>query len=165
LDTLPHSQAAEKMKYWQDILAIPDTMGFCKISYTGSSAETSVKKALTLATRLYSAATGIHLTESQVLDVSRRLDATERAHNAKLGIRRKDDTLPRRFLEEPLPEGPKKGSVYDILDPLLDEFYKASGCNIQTGIPTRETLMRLGLEDVAQDLEKNRIVEVAAISR
>lgn len=165
LDSLPLNEAAEKMKYWQDILAIPDTMGFCKISYTGSSAETSVKKALKLATRLYSSATGIHLTENQVLMVSQRVDATERALNAKLGIRRKDDTLPRRFLEEPLPDGPKKGSVYDILDPLLTEFYKASGCNVNTGIPTRETLAKLGLEDVAEDLQSKRILEVEAISR
>ena len=159
LDSLPLDEAARKLKHWQDIVAIPDTMGFCKFPYIffSGAAEITVKKSLTLGTRLYSSATGIHLTESQVLTVSERVAATERAHNARLGIRRKDDTLPRRFLEEPLPEGPKKGAVYDILDPLLDEFYKASGCDTQTGIPTRETLMRLGLEDVAQDLKSLKV--------
>jgi len=155
LDSLPLDEAARKLKYWQDIVAVPDAMGFCKFPYIffSGSPEITVKKALTLATKLYSSATGIHLTESQVIAVSERIATTERAHNARLGIRRRDDTLPRRFLEEPLPEGPKKGSVYDILDPLLDEFYKANGCDTQTGIPTRETLTRLGLEDIAQDLE------------
>ena len=40
---------------------------------------------------------------------------------------------------------------YDLI---LDEYYRLRGCDLETGIPTRETLERLDLKDVADDLAK-----------
>ena len=34
LDTLPVDEAARKMKFWQDLVCIPDLMGLCKFPYT-----------------------------------------------------------------------------------------------------------------------------------
>ncbi|MGF3498524.1 MAG: aldehyde ferredoxin oxidoreductase C-terminal domain-containing protein, partial [Candidatus Methanosuratincola sp.] len=75
------------------------------------------------------------------------------------GIRRKDDTLPRRFLEEPIPEGPSKGMHTDeqTLNRMLDDFYALKGWDPKTGIPTREKLTRMGLEDVADCLARSGI--------
>jgi len=56
-------------------------------------------------------------------------------------------------LEEPLPEGPKKGQVHDILEPLLDSWYEAHGWDVKTGIPKRERLEKLGLKEMADELE------------
>jgi len=70
----------------------------------------------------------------------------ERLFIAREGITRQDDTLPRRFLEEPLPEGsgPSTGSVLE-LEPMLDEYYCARGWDVETGLPTKEKLEELGL--------------------
>ncbi|MFQ5763173.1 MAG: aldehyde ferredoxin oxidoreductase family protein, partial [Candidatus Bathyarchaeia archaeon] len=107
LENLPTEEAAEKLKFWQEIVALPDIMGVCKFPYVffSSNAEITIKKALTLMTRIYNAATGLTLTEKDLMTTAERVATTERAVNAKLGITRKDDTLPRRFMEEPLTGG------------------------------------------------------------
>ena len=43
--------------------------------------------------------------------------------NKKFGLERKDDTLPERFLKEPLSRGPTKGSTVNI-DKMVNEYYK-----------------------------------------
>jgi aldehyde:ferredoxin oxidoreductase len=37
---------------------------------------------------------------------------------------------------------------------LLDDYYDERGWDIKTGIPTKDTLLELGLGDVAKDLKK-----------
>ena len=37
---------------------------------------------------------------------------------------------------------------------LLDDYYKVRGCDLETGIPTKQKLQQLGLKDVAEDLGK-----------
>ena len=69
----------------------------------------------------------------------------ERAYNGREGARREDDRLPARLLKEPLPDGPHQGSVVP-LERLKDDFYRAFGWDLKTGLPTRETLSRLGLD-------------------
>jgi len=58
---------------------------------------------------------------------------------------RKDDLLPLRF-EEVLKEGGSAGESYPRkeLEKLLDEYYRLRGWSAE-GIPTQETLKRLGL--------------------
>jgi aldehyde:ferredoxin oxidoreductase len=52
-------------------------------------------------------------------------DAIDLDHtfNKSLGMTRKDDTLPDRFLDEPLTEGPTKGATVDI-QKMVDEYYR-----------------------------------------
>jgi aldehyde:ferredoxin oxidoreductase len=72
------------------------------------------------------------------------------------GYRRKDDKLPLHFMEEPIKDGPSKGMVIsrEMLDKMLDDYYAFRGWGKETGIPFKERLVSLGLEDVAQDMEK-----------
>ncbi len=84
-----------------------------------------------------------------------RIVNLKRAYNARLGLDRKDDTLPNRFLKDPMPDGPAKGKVVD-LKPMLDEYYRERGWDVRTGLQKRKTLERFGLTDVAQDLTKHR---------
>jgi aldehyde:ferredoxin oxidoreductase len=155
LEELPVDEAAHKMKFWQDIVGIPDLMGVCKFPYSfySETAEVTFRKVLELLPELYSAATGWEITGDDLKTASERMGTVERAFNSRLGLTAKDDVLPKRFLEEPLPAGPKKGQVMDILEPLKRGFYEAQGWDVETGIPTRNTLERLGLEDIADDLE------------
>ena len=63
-------------------------------------------------------------------------------------------TWPDRFYEEPLPEGPSKGAVLsrDVMERLLDEYYELRGWDKRTSFATREKLVELGLNDVADEL-------------
>ncbi|MEN3057062.1 MAG: aldehyde ferredoxin oxidoreductase family protein [Candidatus Methanosuratincola petrocarbonis] len=103
--------------------------------------------------------TGFGYTLEELTTVAERILDLERAFNVRTGIRRKDDTLPRRFLEEPIPEGPSQGMYTDepTLNKMLDDFYALKGWDPKTGVPTREKLVRMGLEDVADCLNKSGI--------
>jgi aldehyde:ferredoxin oxidoreductase len=69
----------------------------------------------------------------------------KRLFNMREGISRASDILPKRFTEEPMPEGPGKGQLVD-LNPMLDDYYTRRGWDLETGLPTDETLKRLSLE-------------------
>ncbi len=74
-----------------------------------------------------------------------------RAFNVREGATREDDILDYRTMTEEQPIGPAQGKnvTKEMLNEMLDEYYQLRGWDIKTGIPTRETLMRLGISDVA----------------
>jgi aldehyde:ferredoxin oxidoreductase len=92
-------------------------------------------------------ATGINLNPEEYMVTGERIWNLTRLFNVREGISRKDDTLPPRIMEEPSPAGPAKGKVItsEILNKMLDEYYALRGWD-QNGIPTEETLKRLGLK-------------------
>jgi aldehyde:ferredoxin oxidoreductase len=61
-------------------------------------------------------------------------------------------------MEEPIKTGPSRNMVISrkMLDYMLDQYYEFRGWDKQTGIPLREKLIELDLEDVAEDMEKYR---------
>lgn len=86
--------------------------------------------------------------------IGERIVTLERAFNVREGFSRKDDTLPSRFLTEPLERaGPATGEIVRKLDILLDEYYAAMGYTRQ-GIPTVERLRELQLGEVAEEINK-----------
>jgi len=96
--------------------------------------------------RLLSAATGIKdFTDPFYLwHVGERIFNLERMFNVREGLGRKDDVFPKRLKEEPLPDGPGAGQIFEE-KPLLDQYYKARGWDAETGIPGSEKLEELGL--------------------
>jgi aldehyde:ferredoxin oxidoreductase len=91
-------------------------------------------------------ATGLDFDGKSIRNASERIVNLERLYLQELGISRKDDSLPRRFTEEPMPgNSPTSGSVVE-LETMLDEYYEARGWDKETGLPTRETLERLGIK-------------------
>lgn len=102
-----------------------------------------------LAAKFYQAATGMDMTGEELRTSAERVCNLERLFICREGITRKDDRLPPRFLDEPLPEdsGPSAGQVVE-LEPMLDEYYKARGWDVKTGIPLEETLRRLALDSL-----------------
>ncbi len=91
----------------------------------------------------FTMATGRPMDEQGLLTAAERIINLERLYNIRLGLSRKDDTLPERFLREPLPDGHAKGSTVD-LESMLDDYYALMGWDLD-GIPTREKLLELGL--------------------
>ncbi len=89
----------------------------------------------------------------ELMRIGARLVTLKRCFNVREGITRKDDTLPKRFTDEPMPSGPSGGQTVN-LNPMLDEYYSLYGWDVATGIPTRKCLHDLGLDDFAKDLDK-----------
>ncbi|MFN2224804.1 MAG: aldehyde ferredoxin oxidoreductase family protein [Anaerolineae bacterium] len=158
LDKLPILEAAAKLNFWEQVITVPDLMGVCKFAYTyyTETPDVALHRSLHILPALYEAATGFELSREQLLETAARVVNVERAHNCRLGLTAADDTLPPRFTEDPMPEGPSKGKVYDILEPMKTAWYTVEGWDPETGIPRRETLEKLGLDDIADDLETSQ---------
>ncbi|MFW9960075.1 MAG: aldehyde ferredoxin oxidoreductase family protein [Candidatus Thorarchaeota archaeon] len=77
--------------------------------------------------------------------IAERQVTLKRLFNAREGITKKDDQLPERFTKEPMPEGPGKGQTVN-LEPMLHDYYKLRGWDMETGLPTKDTVKRLSLE-------------------
>jgi aldehyde:ferredoxin oxidoreductase len=80
-----------------------------------------------------------------LIEIAERQVTLKRLFNAREGISRKDDTLPKRFTIDPMPEGPGKGQRVN-LEPMLNDYYRLRGWDETTGLPTQETVRRLTLE-------------------
>jgi len=87
--------------------------------------------------------TGYKYTELELEEIAQRIETTIRYFNKREGLSRKDDTLPKRILFEPMPDGPAKGRfiTQEGLDKMLDEYYEVRGWN-KNGIPTEATLSK-----------------------
>ena len=70
------------------------------------------------------------------------------------GITREADSLPRRLMEDPLPDGPAKGMVIekDTIEMLKDAYYEIRGWDKETGKPTVEKLKALKLDELIEDI-------------
>jgi aldehyde:ferredoxin oxidoreductase len=97
--------------------------------------------------KIINAITGKSYTVEDLMRIGFRVMTLERMFNAREGLLRKDDYLPQRFIEEPLPDGPHKGSVVPM-EELLDEGYQALGWDKTTGIPLMESLKALSLDQL-----------------
>ncbi len=86
-----------------------------------------------------------------VKSAAERISHLRRAYNHRLGVTRKEENLPPRLLEEPMPTGPSKGGLPD-LDIMLDDYYKFRGCDKETGYPLESKLKELQLDFVVEDL-------------
>ena len=81
--------------------------------------------------------------EARMQETGERIWNLEKLFNLKAGLGKKDDTLPKRILEEPADVGTGKGLVCR-LDEMLPEYYELNGWDAE-GVPTKATLERLGL--------------------
>ncbi|MGD8971557.1 MAG: aldehyde ferredoxin oxidoreductase C-terminal domain-containing protein, partial [Desulfobacterales bacterium] len=105
---------------------------------------------------LYFYITGKKLSWKELLEISERIWHLTRAFNAReiKGFGRRWDYPPKRLSQDPIKTGPNQGRCIPMEDIefLLDAYYKARGWD-EKGIPTRETLERVGLKDVADVME------------
>jgi aldehyde:ferredoxin oxidoreductase len=95
---------------------------------------------------------GVSLNEKEYLKVGERIWNLVRLFNIReAGISRKDDTLPERMFEEPLPMPPKGEEKVNLpreaFDRMLSEYYYMRGWD-DNGIPTKEKLVELNLDKI-----------------
>jgi len=82
----------------------------------------------------------------ELKNLGARVVSLTRMFNVREGFERKDDTLPKRFLENPLPDGPAKGEVVH-LEPMVQAYYELRGWD-ENGVPTSETLKSLQIDKI-----------------
>jgi aldehyde:ferredoxin oxidoreductase len=94
------------------------------------------------------AVTGYNFTP-RLQEIGTRIYTLERVILNREGIRRKDDLLPERIMKEAVPSGPIKGRVLtqEMYESMLDEYYEVRGWD-KDGVPTQETLDKLGVTEV-----------------
>lgn len=143
-DRFANEGKAAMVKRYRERRVLSDSAIMCTFVSIGVSDEALA--------RLLSGATGLDINVDDLSIIGDRGSNVERAFNVREGLRREWDTLPSRFLKEPLTTGPAKGHVVD-LEPLLDDFYSVCGWDIKTGIPTQQKLNELGLTEIAKDFQ------------
>jgi aldehyde:ferredoxin oxidoreductase len=131
--------------------ALSSMLGLCNFPdiLWSSSREITDKKAIEGRVNILSAVLGKKITWEELSRKAVRVINLERAVIVREGIRKKDDELPRRFLEDPVPSGPTKGQVCLIADEFIEEYYTQRGWDLETGIPTETTLKTLELDEAA----------------
>jgi aldehyde:ferredoxin oxidoreductase len=150
-----HSTIMGKAEYAlrsQHYTAVGDSMVLCR--FTG---ERGFGMLLNEAfSEMVNGVTGFGMTTQDLERVGERVINLERAFNVREGVRRKDDLLPYRVMHEPIPFGPSKGRYCPPaeLDQMLDEYYALRQWS-SDGVPTKERLASLGLQDLISTLESN----------
>ncbi len=103
---------------------------------------------------IIAAVTGWDLGLDELLTIGERTLNMQRACNAREGFTREQDTLPRRFFDEPLQGGASDGFFVPEADweAAREAYYRLAGWDPVSGNPTRATLEGLGLAWVADAL-------------
>jgi len=134
-DPLATDGKADLVKAFQDATAVFDAAGICIFtSFAWSLADVQPQLA---------AACEGDWSMEKLNEVGERIWNMERQFNLAAGFTAKDDDLPPRLKTEPAKTGPAKGLVNGI-DKMRPEYYKTRGWDAN-GVPTKETLKRLGL--------------------
>jgi aldehyde:ferredoxin oxidoreductase len=133
----------------EDLYNVIDSLILCKFS-RGTYYDTFEDLA-----RYYTLTTGIETSPEEVKMAGARIANLARVFNIREGLTRKDDHLPAKVMNTPIPEDTiSKGSyiTQKELDFMLDDYYAARGWT-KEGVPTMETLKEVGLVDLAEIVE------------
>jgi aldehyde:ferredoxin oxidoreductase len=144
VDPLATKHKAFLVRDGEDFGAVVDSVGVCKSGGTFVLAEIYWPE---IAAAL-EAATGMEMPIERLKKVGERIYNLQRCYNARLGVTRIDDRLPRRFSDEASPSGNARGQVIDVV-PMLEEYYELRGWDPETGWPTEEKLGELGIGEAS----------------
>jgi aldehyde:ferredoxin oxidoreductase len=117
---------------FQNYMTTYNPLGLCKFITKGSFTPAQTAE-------LVNKAMGWRWTGDDLLRKGAELFNLKRAINVRLGISRKDDTLPIRLTTEPRPTGSAAGVLPDM-DVMLPEYYRIRKWD-EDGVPTAEALL------------------------
>jgi len=117
----------------EDLFTIMDSFVLCRFLGDAFDMENCAKVLEVLTGEAYGA--------EELTKISRRIQSILRLWDVREGIDRKDDHLPKRCYEEPVPDGPAKGAVAnrEEEDRWLDMYYEKRGWD-ENGRPREEIL-------------------------
>jgi len=134
-DTNPDPTAYEgkaRMVAWHDdIYAVSDCLGICRFVTHGFNSPHLL--GYRHFAELIQAASGMEMSEDEIQGVGQRVIDLERWLNWKFGRSRDDDTLPRRYFEDPMPARVTKGHRIERekFERMLDEYYAARAWDVR----------------------------------
>jgi aldehyde:ferredoxin oxidoreductase len=137
MDLISLEFKAELVKTQQDLFGMVNCSGMCLFATFAID--------LKQITPFLHAATGLEVYSSseEVMKIGERVNNLVRLFNIREGLTKDLDTLPKRFFNEPLKEGPSRGRVVE-LDQLMEEYYMVRGWD-EEGTPREAKLLELGL--------------------
>lgn len=151
---LEYEGKAQMVLYMEAVSRMANSLGICLYSTTCLDVD---QTDLPQMAALYSAATGWQTSVEDLKQIAMKQLNLEKAFNLRFtDFDRKDDMPTPRDLNEPIPSGNLAGWKIDETkyDRMLDEYYDLHGWNKKTSFPYRNTLEELGLDYVADDLER-----------
>lgn len=159
MDPANEKYKPDMVVYGEHFCAVTDALGICKFSTVEEYSLFPEDVAPGLA-----AMWGKPVTGADLLAVGERIVNLERMYNVREGLGRADDHLPKRFTEEVAEiytfdkdtetgemhrsEKPVRQGIIHDFESMLDRYYDLRGWT-RSGMPTPETLQRLGLESLA----------------
>ena len=136
-----------RMVWWHERLnALCDALGVCRfLSVFSSPNAPQVEQFSELLYRAF----GEKFSSEDLWDVGERICTLERMILIGNGLDKDNDTLPSRYFDEPIQEGPAQGEVIDRtqFNEMLEEYYYLHGWD-SLGVPQESTLKRLGLGEI-----------------
>ena len=140
----------EIVRWHEDVYAASDALGLCSFTTTASYGSTPKRMSA-----LFSALTGRRLDEPGLRLVGRRIVTLERLLNLRLGwTHQASNQAPWRILHEPFED--RSGRRYELstetLSGMVREYRALHGWDLESGVPSDETLDRLGLRGLAAEM-------------
>lgn len=134
-DPTAYDGKAGMVAWHDDIFALVDSVGVCKFVTRGFNSPNLLGYEHFV--DLIRAATGLGFSTDELREVGRRVIDIERLLNLEFGRTRDDDTLPKRYFDEPMPARATKGHriEHDKFTMMLDEYYTARGWDIEGHLP------------------------------
>ena len=123
IDRLSYEGQAEIVKELEDFYTIVDSMVLCKFVCLPSIGPILWSELI----RLYTIITGLKITKRKFITLAERINNIIKSFNLKAGVNRKDDSLPERFINEPV-----KGQTIKKteLSKMIDQYYRLRRWNI-----------------------------------
>jgi aldehyde:ferredoxin oxidoreductase len=115
------------------------------------NAKATFYKELAELAKLYSLVTGNDVSADELGNAAERINTLARLINIREGLSRKDDSLPWKVMNVPIPDdGPVKGAIVtqDELDLMLDDYYETRGWTFE-GVPKAEKLKELEMDELS----------------
>jgi aldehyde:ferredoxin oxidoreductase len=138
---LEESGKGELQRSHQFSMCVVDSLGMCSTMRIGLAQEDMAEG--------LEAVSGWKLSPEDLNLIAERIINLERMYNVRLGLDRRNDTLPERFLKDAFTAGESAGQTVD-LETLLDEYYRLMGWD-GNGIPSPRTLERLELTKIVEE--------------
>jgi aldehyde:ferredoxin oxidoreductase len=134
-DPTEYAGKAAMVAWHDDIYAVADSLGVCKFVTHGFNSPHLL--GYDHFAELVQAVEGLALTEADLRAAGRRVVDLERALNLELGRTRADDTLPKRYFDDPMPGRATRGHRIerDQFERMLDDYYAARGWDAAGQLP------------------------------
>jgi aldehyde:ferredoxin oxidoreductase len=126
-DPTSYEGKAGMVAWHDDIYAVADSLGICKFVTRGFNSPHLL--GYEDFANLTDAVTGLRLSDEELREAGRNVIDLERLINLKLGLTKADDTLPKRYFDDPMPARVTKGHKIDRekFGQMLEEYYQARG--------------------------------------